>query len=248
MDMSNWIAGTLAVIFSVLVIARAPGALANASRVRLWLAHVVMTLSLWLSVTPVYLAVDAMLGGRNITNLLSHFGFYVIFWLGGAEVALAIGRHDLFRLIHGAPGVLVMVTGAAAMTAVFIAAAPEYSAMGLNPFRDDPMIILYKTLSFVYPGFAAAVLALPLLRASLVNPGLLGGSMRLMASGFILVPLVPIAHMGELVDSGYALVVDLVLYPAIILVAAGVTVAFVSRLRATQTSSLGNRQQAEQAD
>ena len=29
--------------------------------------------------------------------------------------------------------------------------------MGLNPFRDDPLIILYKVLSYLYPGFVAAV-------------------------------------------------------------------------------------------
>lgn len=247
-DMGNWIAGTLAVLFSVLVIARAPGALREPAKVRLWLAHLVMALSLWLSVTPVYLAVDAVLGGRNITNLLSHFGFYFIFWLGGAEVALAIGRHDLYTLVHGTTGVLVLGAGVVSMTVLFIAAAPEYSAMGLNPFRDDPLIILYKVFSFVYPGFVAFALARPLLGASLGDSGVLGISMRLMAVGFILVPVVPIAHLGELLDPGYAVVVDVVLYPAIILVAAGVTLALVARLRAIKTSSSELWKQSEQTD
>lgn len=248
MDMGDWVAGSFAVLFSVLVIARTSNALRDRTKVRLWLAHLVMALALWLSVTPVYLAVDAVLGGRNIANLLSHFGFYAIFWLGGAEVALAIGRHDLYRLIHGRIGLSVLGVGAAFMTAVFIAAAPAYSAMGLNPFRDDPMVVLYKAVSYLYPGFVAAVLARPLLRASLETPGLLGAAMRFMAVGFVLVPLVLIAHLGELVAPGYAMVVDLVLYPAIILVAAGVTMAFIARIQAVRSGPSWQGQQAEQTD
>ena len=61
--------------------------------------------------------------------------------------------------------------------------------MGLNPFRDDPMIVLYKAASYLYPAFVAALLARPLLRASLECTGLSGSAMRLMAIGFMLVPV-----------------------------------------------------------
>ncbi|EMQ96812.1 hypothetical protein [Paeniglutamicibacter gangotriensis] len=246
--MGDLIAGILATVFSILVVVRAPGALREAARVRMWLAHLVMALVLWLSVTAVYMSVDALLGGRNITNLLSHFGFYLMFWLGGAEVALSIGRHDLYRLVHGTIGAMVLGAGAAAMTATFIAAAPEYSAMGLNPFRDDPLIVLYKVLSYLYPGFVAAVLARPMLRAAVESPGLLGSAKRFMAIGFILVPLVPVAHLGELLDPGYAMIVDLLLYPAIILVATGVTLAFIARRQINRDASTEHRQQAEHSD
>lgn len=248
MDMSDWIAGILAVIFTFLAIIRSPSVLHDQAKVRLWLAHLVMALALWLSVTPVYMAVDAVLGGRNIVNLVSHFGFLVIFWLGGAEVALGLGRHDLYRLVHGTIGAMVLGAGAAAMAATFIAAAPEYSAMGLNPFRDDPLIILYKVLSYLYPGFVAAVLARPMLRASADSPGLLGPAKWWMAVGFMLVPLVPVAHLGELLHPGYAMVVDLVLYPAIIMVATGATLAFIARLKINRDASPNHRQQAEHTD
>ena len=135
MNMGNWIAGALAVVFSVLVMARAPGALRDQAKVRVWLAHLVMALVLWLSVTPVYMAVDALLGGRNIANLVSHFGFYLMFWLGGAEVALGIGRHDLYRLIHGPVGALVLGVGAVAMTATFIAGRTGILGHGLEPVQ-----------------------------------------------------------------------------------------------------------------
>lgn len=227
--MGDLIACILAMIFSVLVIIRAPGALRDPGKVRLWLAHLVMAIALWLSVSAVYMFVDAFLGSRNITNLISHFGFYLMFWLGGAEVALGLGRKDLYRLIHGTVGAMILGGGLVAMTATFIAAAPEYSAMGLDPFRDDPLIIFYKALSYLYPGFIAIILVKPLLVTAAESPGLLGSSKRLMAMGFTLVPLVPVAHLGELVDPGYAVVVDLILYPAILLVLAGVTLAFVAR-------------------
>jgi len=246
--MGDLVAGILAMMFSILVVLRAPGALREAARVRMWLAHLVMALVLWLSVASVYLGVDALLGGRNITNLVSHFGFYLMFWLGGAEVALGLGRQDLYRRVHGTVGAMVLGAGAAAMTATFIAAAPAYSAMGLNPFRDDPLIVLYKVLSYLYPGFVAAVLARPMLRASVESPGLLGSAKRWMAIGFMLVPLVPVAHLGEFLDPGYAMVVDLVLYPAIILVATGVTLAFIARLQISRDASPEHRQQAERTD
>lgn len=246
--MGDVVAGILAMVFSILVVIRAPDALREAARVRMWLAHLVMALVLWLSVTVVYLSVDALLGGRNIANLLSHVGFLVIFWLGGAEVALGLGRRDLYRLLHGTVGAMVLGAGAAAMTATFIAAAPAYSAMGLNPFRDDPLIVLYKVLSYLYPGFVAAVLARPMLHASVETPGLLGSAKRFMAIGFMLVPLVPAAHLGELLDPGYAMVVDLVLYPAIILVVTGVTLAFIARLQINREASPSQRQQAEHTD
>lgn len=237
MGVGGWIAGTLAVAFSVLVIVRLPGALHDQAKVRLWLAHVVMSVVLWLSVSPVYMTVDASLGGRNIANLLSHLGFYLLFWLGGSEVALGIGRTDLYRLIHGSIGTVVMGAGAVAMVAAFITAAPEYSAMGLNPFRGDPAITLYKALSFLYPGFVSIILARPLFRASRESPGLSGIAMRLMSLGFVLVPLIPVAHLGELLDSGYVMVVDMVLYPAIVFVATGVTLAFIARLKSGQSIS-----------
>jgi hypothetical protein len=246
--MGDLIAVILAMVFSILVIIRTPGALHERAKVRLWLAHLVMALVLWLSVTAVYLSVDALLGGRNVTNLISHFGFYLMIWWGGAEVALGLGRHDLYRLIHGTIGSMILGGGIVAMTATFIAAAPEYSAMGLDPFRGDPLIILYKALSYLYPGFVAAALARPLLRASVESPGLLGSSKRLMATGFILVPLVPVAHLGELVDPGYALVVDLVLYPAIVLVVTGVTMTFIARRQICQASSPRQGYQSEHAD
>ncbi|NKG21834.1 hypothetical protein [Paeniglutamicibacter terrestris] len=246
--MGDLIAGIFATVFSILVIIRAPSALREAARVRLWLAHLVMAMVLWLSVTAVYLSGDALLGGRNITNLISHFGFYLMFWLGGAEVALSIGRQDLYRVVHGTIGALVLGAGAAAMTATFIAAAPAYSAMGLDPFRGDPLIILYKVLSYLYPGFVAAVLARPMLRASVESPGLLGSAKRWMAIGFVLVPLVPVAHLGELLDPGYAVVVDLVLYPAIILVATGVTLAFIARQQISRAASSEHRKQTERSD
>lgn len=88
-NMGDLIAGILATVFSILVVVRAPGALREAARVRMWLAHLVMALVLWLSVTVVYMSVDTLLGGRNITNLLSHFGFYLMFWLGGAGILQA---------------------------------------------------------------------------------------------------------------------------------------------------------------
>ena len=246
--MGDLIASTLAAIFSIVVILRAPGALRDPDRVRLWLAHLVMALVLWLSVSAVYLSVDALLGGRNITNLVSHFGFYLMFWLGGAEVALGLGRDDLYKIIHGTIGAMILGGGLVAMTATFIAAAPEYSAMGLDPFRGDPLIIFYKALSYLYPGFVAAVLIKSLLLAATESPGLLGTSKRLMAVGFILVPLVPMAHLGELVDPGYAVVVDLILYPAILFVLAGVTLAFIARQKIHRAGSSVQGYQAEQSD
>lgn len=199
----------------------------------LWIAHALIVGCLLLAVTPIYVAIDGILGGTNLTNLISHLAFPLIFLAGCRQVAQSVARPDLEHKISQGIGLFALLTASCLTTAFFVLADTPATSMGLNGYREDPWVIAYKAASFVYPAYCSALLV-PMLLAESRNsgtPGIHRWAKGLMGTGFVLVVPVPVIHLAEFMTAAARVWVDLFIYTAILLVAVGPLLALVARKR-----------------
>ena len=80
----------------------------------------------------VYVAVDHLLGGANIANLVSHLAFDLVFLAGCRQVAQSVGRPDLVHRISRGAGLLVLLAASLLTIAFFVFADTPATSMGLN--------------------------------------------------------------------------------------------------------------------
>lgn len=230
MGFSAWVALILAVAFSLASIGRVVSVVKGRGSQRVLWAHMTMTLVLWLAVPPAYALLDGLLGGQNWANLISHLAFAPVIYWGGTNVAWAIGAESVAKRIL-ITGRWVLLGCSALIVVPFLAADIPNSSMGLDGYLDQPAVILYKAASFIFPAWVAALLAFPVAAdARSTPPGWQRRSKYLMALGFILLCAVPIAQLAPLISSALARLTDLLLYPAILFVLLGATLAWVQGL------------------
>lgn len=231
MVFSSWAAITLASTFTLVLALRLPRLIQGTGNLWLWLTHLGMSIGLWLAVEPIYLFIDRLLGSINLANLISHFCINFVFLAAGVQIAHSIGRCDIATKIRrfSAVGLPLCV---ALMTVLFFAADLSYSSMGLDDFRDtDTAVVLYKLSMYVYPSVVSAMLVNPLLKA---NTGSVYRvpfySKKLMAFGFAFGKISPMGHLVELSNRQLDWLTDLIVYPAMVCVLAGVTLGWISAL------------------
>lgn len=227
---SVFVAATFASAFTFMSLVRLVRLVRGIGSRPLFLAHAVMACCLWLAVPAVYRWVDALLGGQNIANLLSHIGFALVFYWGASEAALGLGRRDVADRIRKLPGGAIALVCIAALITTFALADLPQSSMGLNEFYDQPTVIAYKSLSFAYPAWAGAQLVGPFALAARERPHPLQRvSFTLMCAGFLLLPAVPVLQALVLLDPALQAVTDGVLFPSIALVLLGASAALFAR-------------------
>lgn len=230
MQLSIFAAGVLASAFTVAGVVRLVRLARGMGSRPLFLAHLTMALCLWLAVPSVYRLVDGLLGGQNYANLLSHLGFILSFYWGASEAAHAVGRGDIARRITRIPGAVLAGGFVAAIVATFLYADVPSSSMGLDEYLGQPAVVLYKALSFGYPAWAGSQLVVPYFQASRrATQRMQRWSFSLVATGFALLPLVPAIQLLALARVGLQKIADLVLFPSIILVLIGVSLALFAR-------------------
>lgn len=242
MTFSVFLTALLAAAFTIVSIIRLVRLVGGVGSRPLFAAHAVMAICLWLAVPPVYQWADALLGGQNFANLISHVGFALVFFWGASESALALGRKDVADRINRRPGGVIALVCIAALVASFALADLPHSSMGLNEFYAQPTVIAYKALSFTYPAWAGAQLVRPFARAARARQGLQRTSFVLLSAGFCLLPAVPVLQALVLLHPGLQLATDSVLFPSIVLALLGVSLALFAR------SPKVRKQPANQAD
>lgn len=141
-----------------------------------------------LNIGSAYVAVDAVLGGRNYANLLLHLMLYGVFVILGFKVAAAYRSRLGSKLIRGPAGMVVLAVLAAVMTAFFFASDVPTSSVGLGRFAGQRMVQLYSQAALLYPAYVAAVLLGPVAAAPF-RPGrpLSRAAGALLGIGFVLV-------------------------------------------------------------
>lgn len=236
MGASDWVALVVSFALGALAVSRTSAAIAGRNR-PLWAAHSLIVICLLLAVTPIYSVVDGLLGNINLTNLLSHLLFGLVFYFGCQHVAFGAGRPDLAVLIAGRKSLLVLMGLSALITGAFFLADLTVSSMGLNAFSGDGLVSAYKVLSFLYPMLCSLALVKPLYREA--TGYFAQGAQRLamwcLCIGFGLVVPVPFIHAAEFWIPALRGWEDLFLYTAILLVALGPLIAFLELRRHTST-------------
>lgn len=231
MVFSSWVASFIAIAFVIVLCLRLPRLVQGTGNLGLWLTHLGMCVSLWLVVEPVYLGVDRLLGSANLANLLSHLCINFVFLTGGTQVALSAGRKDIAAKIRSV-SMVVLPLCATLMSVLFLAADLPYSTMGLNDFRHDTSVVLYKLSLYVYPAVVSAMLVKPLLSSTRFSTRRLPYcSKKLMALGFGLAAVAPLGHLVELANRHLDWLTDVIVYPSMLCVLVGVSLGWLSALR-----------------
>ncbi len=232
MGASDWFALVIALALGILALTRTSSAIAGRNR-PLWTAHILIVICLLLAVTPIYSTVDGLLGKTNLTNLLSHLLFGLLFYFGCQHVAFGAGRPDLAARIAGRKSLLVLAALSVLIIGTFFLADLRASSMGLNAYSGEGAVAAYKSLSFMYPMLCSLLLIKPLYREATASfsQGPQRMAMWFLCIGFTLVVPVPFIHAAEFWIPALRGWEDLFLYTAILLVALGPMIAFLELRR-----------------
>ena len=90
-----------------------------------------MTLAILLSIDAPYLAVDQVLGGMNIANLVLRFVIFAAIFFLGVRMARGFSADDALRLITGPVGIAVAAAASAVVVLVFLMMDTAGSSAGL---------------------------------------------------------------------------------------------------------------------
>jgi hypothetical protein len=157
----QWVVLVLCAVGAVI---RVPGALKGHGRT-VFMALVLLTIAVGLSIAPIYQAVDAIIGGSNAANLVLRLVLYAVFMLLGMRVAAALGSSLAHRLITGPVGLVILGMTVAATLYLFLISDLPFSSAGLRDFGDQDAVQHYAAVGRLYPGYVAACLVIPAVRS-----------------------------------------------------------------------------------
>jgi hypothetical protein len=160
--------GTL-IICSVVLLLRVPDAIQGRNRTVFWIL-VLATLCSLLSVPGPYEAIDAALGGWNLTHLILRFLVFAAVLLVGLRVATGLADPRGYRLISGPAGRWALAVSAAAVAVTFFLMDTRGSSAGMleitdNGGRNAVLAPFYAAAGRTYPAFVSLAL-LPALLAT----------------------------------------------------------------------------------
>ncbi|MBD7994984.1 hypothetical protein H9639_06700 [Arthrobacter sp. Sa2CUA1] len=213
---------------ALLALLRFPGALRGRNR-GMFTCMVLIALAMALSLPVFYNAVDALLGGRNLTNLVLRLALYAVFVILGVKAAAAFGAPRAGKLIVGPIGLVVLGLTVGLTVYLFAASELPVSSAGLMIYDDQRSVQLYASVGRLYPGYVAACICLPALAAA-ANTRL--KPLHRLGAGLVGSGLVIVVIFCALIELFFIGVFGLLLpFTAVILVTLGLTVMWVSHLR-----------------
>lgn len=128
-------------------------------------AFALLTVAVALTLPVVYYPVDWVLGEQNIANLILRFVLNGAFLLIGVSLVYVYGSVGARQYLLGWKG-LVVAGGVVVALIISFAGLPRLgSSVSLNAYVDDPFMQLYASVGRIYPGYVAAVVLVPILRA-----------------------------------------------------------------------------------
>ena len=229
----QWLALVLCVIFAAM---RLPDALRGKGRC-VFAVLALLGFAVALSLAPIYLFVDGLLGGNNIANLLIRFSMYAIMLLLGLRGAAAFRSERALTYIRGPVGIAALVLTVTATVILFVLSDLPESSTGLRAYADQTTVHWYSHLGRMYPAYVGACLLGPAIASARDTSArvLHRTAAALMATGFAMA-LVHTAVKLTGIETGAA---DLILpFGAIVLVATGLTAVWLSRRRALADRSV----------
>lgn len=159
---------TLAVC-GITALARIPSALRGENR-SLFFLFSLMTLAVLLSIGAPYEAIDHILGGMNIANLVLRFLIFGALFILAFRVARGFGAKDALRLITGPIGLAVLAFSSLVVLVVFLMMDTAGSSAGLRGLADRSasnavLVEFYGAAGRLYPAYATLALLPAMVRA-----------------------------------------------------------------------------------
>lgn len=159
---------TTLAVGSLAAIARIPSALRCENR-SLFFVYVFITVAILLSLEAPYLALDRVLGGINLANLLLRFIIFGTIFALGLRIARGFGADDALRLITGPAGIAFAGAASFAMVIVFVMMDTAGSSAGLVALSDKDarhgvLVEYYGAAGRLYPSYVMLALLPAMLR------------------------------------------------------------------------------------
>jgi hypothetical protein len=158
-------------------------------------ALALLTLAILLSINGPYLAIDALLGGTNVANLLLRFIIFGAIFFLALRIAAGFGDSRGVQLIRGRAGTLALGLISAVLVVCFVLMDTSGSSAGLvdvaarSP-QNALLVEYYGAAGRAYPAYVCLAILPGMLRAIRSPlPALLRASAVLLAVGSIAVPL-----------------------------------------------------------
>lgn len=158
-------------------------------------ALALLTLAILLSIRGPYLAIDTLLGGINVANLLLRFIIFGAIFFLALRIAAGFGDSRGIQLIRGRAGMLALGVISAVLVACFVLMDTAGSAVGMTGLesrsgQNAALLQYYAAAGRAYPAFVCLAILPGMLRAvRRPLPALLRASAALLAVGSIAVPL-----------------------------------------------------------
>jgi hypothetical protein len=156
------------IVCSTVLLLRVPDAVKGRNRTMFGIL-LLATLCSVLAVSGPYEAIDQILGGWNVTNLVLRYLVFALALLIGLRVTKGLGAEWGYRVIAGRPGQWALGISCLAIGIIFFLMDTRGSSAGLEGLSSDGRNAvlgpLYAAAGRSYPAFVSVVLAPPLLGA-----------------------------------------------------------------------------------
>lgn len=222
---------TLAVC-ALVTLARIPSAVRGENR-SLFFVYASMTAAILLSIDAPYLAVDSILGGVNVANLLLRFITFGTVFALGLRLARGFGADDALRLITGRSGIAFAAAASVSVVLVFLMMDTTGSSAGLvavydkNP-RNAALVEYYGAAGRLYPAFITLALFPAMVRAVRSTlPRLVRLGAGLVAVGTVATTL---GLLSPVIPASLACLRFVFSYTAILCLVVGLAVIWLSKL------------------
>lgn len=225
---TQWLALALCVIFAAI---RLPEAIRGRGR-SVFAVLVLLCVAVALSLSPIYLFVDGILGGTNIANLFIKFCLYTIVLLLGIRCAVAFGSERARRSIGGPLGMAALTITVLVTLVLFVLSDLPESSTALNAYDDQYTVLRYADIGRAYPAYVAACLLRPAFASACDgrNRTFHRVAAAMIGTGFLKVLLLTVLLLFPLDIGAASLIMP---FGAIVLVTTGLTMIWLSRRRAT---------------
>jgi hypothetical protein len=221
-------------VCTLVALARIPSARRGENRPVFYVLVLIM-LTILLSIEGPYQAIDQVLGGFNIANLVLRFiGFAAVFFLG-LQLAKGFSADDARRFLTGPLGIGMALLSCAAVTILFLMMDTAGSSAGLagvaaRSSRNAVLAEYYGAAGRLYPAFVLLALLPALARTAIGRlPLIIRGSAVALGIGSVAIALTlafPIIPAGL---SSWEFVIN---YTGILCLVLGLVLIWVGRLAA----------------
>jgi len=153
----------------LVTVARIPSALRGENRT-LFCIFALMTFAILLSIETPYVAVDQVLGGVNIANLVLRFVIFAAILCVGIRVTRGFGAAGAYRLLTGRAGMAVLALISLTVVVMFLLMDTEGSSAGLQAVSakggtNALLVEYYGAAGRAYPTYVSLVLLPAMVRA-----------------------------------------------------------------------------------